>query len=220
METKFAPQFVCFGQQVKKQKNFYSLMVSLNICVLLLLKIYSPVLQTLITSKTRINLLLKFFLNSNNRSWLRDMEAEFGESTNAIRQELIHLEKAGMLTSEMAGNKKMYRANTSHPLFEEIHRLLLKHTGIDHVVDRIVNQIGGLHSAYLTGAFAKGNDSPLIDILLIGNGIDRAYLAQLIDRAESLINRKIRYVIVAPEEENMYLRNSPEAFILYENTVG
>jgi len=114
----------------------------------------------------------------------------------------------------------MYRANTNHPLFEEIHKLLLKHTGIDHVVERIVNQIGGLQSAYLTGAFAKGNDSPLIDILLIGDGIERTYLAQLIDKVEGLINRKIRYIIAKPEEENIYLMNSPEAFLLWEIAAG
>ncbi len=200
--------------------NKFTFIAHLNICVLLLLKNNQAVLQTLIKSKTRINLLLKFFLNSNNRSWLRDMETEFGESTNAIRQELIHLEKAGMLKSEMHGNKKMYRANTNHPLFEEIHKLLLKHTGIDHVIERIVIQIGGLHSAYLTGAFAKGTDSPLIDILLIGDGIERTYLAQLIDKVEGLINRKIRYIIAKPEEEKIYLMNSPEAFLLWEKTAG
>ncbi len=174
-------------------------------------------LQTLITSKTRMNLLLKFFLNSNTTSWLRDMEAEFGESTNAIRQELLRFENAGMLTSKTSGNKRIYRANTQHPLFDEIHRLLLKHTGIDQVVDRIVNKIGGLHSAYLTGAFARGNDSPVIDILLVGNGIDRAYLARLVEKAENFIHRKIRYVILSEEEKQSYISNTPEAFLLWES---
>ena len=40
-------------------------------------------LETLITSKTRIKLLLKFFLNSKNQSYLRNLESEFGESSNA-----------------------------------------------------------------------------------------------------------------------------------------
>jgi len=174
-------------------------------------------LQTLITSKTRMNLLLKFFLNSNTTSWLRDMEADFGESTNAIRQELLRFENAGMLTSMTSGNKRIYRANTQHPLFDEIHRLLLKHTGIDQVVDRIVNKIGGLHSAYLTGAFARGNDSPVIDILLVGNGIDRSYLARLVEKAENFIHRKIRYVILSEEEKQTYISKTPEAFLLWES---
>ena len=54
-------------------------------------------IETLISSKTRIKLLLKFFLNSNTTAYLRSLESEFGESTNAIRIELNRLEEAGML---------------------------------------------------------------------------------------------------------------------------
>jgi hypothetical protein len=46
-------------------------------------------LQALITSKTRIKLLMKFFLNSRNTSYLRNLAAEYGESTNAIRVEIV-----------------------------------------------------------------------------------------------------------------------------------
>ena len=84
-------------------------------------------LETLISSKTRIKLLLKFFLNSKTTAYLRSLESEFGDSTNAIRLELNRLEKAGMLSSFMQGNKKMFTANTQHPLFSEVHNLSLIH---------------------------------------------------------------------------------------------
>jgi predicted nucleotidyltransferase len=176
-------------------------------------------LQTLITSKTRLRLLLKFFLNSNTTSWLRDLEAEFGESTNGIRLELKHLEDAGMLTSEMTGNKKMYRANVEHPLFGEIHQLLLKHTGIHQLMESItskISRIGDVTAAYLTGSFARGADSPVIDILLVGSEIDRSYLANLVEKAETFIHRKIRYVIVSTEEKEAYMTECPEALLLWE----
>ena len=50
-------------------------------------------LDTLISSQTRLKLLLKFFLNSSTSSYLRDLESEFGESTNAIRLELNRLSR-------------------------------------------------------------------------------------------------------------------------------
>ena len=65
-------------------------------------------LETLITSKTRINLLLKFFLNSKNTAWLRSLESEFPETSNAIRLELLRLERAELLKSRFVGNKKVY----------------------------------------------------------------------------------------------------------------
>ena len=77
-------------------------------------------IDTLISSKTRIKLLLKFFLNSNNKAYLRNLEEEFGESTNAIRIELNRFEQAGMLTSLSEGNKKVFSANTRHPLFNSV----------------------------------------------------------------------------------------------------
>lgn len=172
----------------------------------------------MITSRTRLRLLMKFFLNSNTTSWLRDLESEFGESTHAIRTELIRLEEAGMLESKVTGNKKLYRANTRHPLFPEIHRLLLKHTGIDQVVERVVHKLGGMKQAWLTGSFARGLDSPVIDILLVGEGIDRVYLAGLVEKVEGLIQRKIRYVIVTEEEREKFLTECPEAFLLWEKT--
>ena len=80
-------------------------------------------LESLITSKTRIKLLLKFFLNSKATAYLRNLEAEFGESTNAIRVELNRFEKAGLILSQTSGNKKVYQANTQHPFFSDIHKI-------------------------------------------------------------------------------------------------
>ena len=84
-------------------------------------------LETLITSKTRLKLLLKFFLNSNSSSYLRELESEFHESTNAIRLELNRFEEAGLLQSQTKGNKKFYHANTDHPLYPDINSILLKY---------------------------------------------------------------------------------------------
>lgn len=150
-------------------------------------------IDALISSKTRIKLLLKFFLNSKTAAYLRGLESEFGESTNGIRVELNRFEKAGMLSSAMEGNKKMYRANTMHPLFTEIHSIVLKYIGIDKIIENVVEKLGEVHQVYLTGTFARGMDGPVIDILLVGSA-DRTYLVELIERAEKKIGRRIRCI--------------------------
>ena len=157
-------------------------------------------LDTLITSKTRIKLLLKFFLNSNASSYLRNLEGEFGESTNGIRLELNKFEKAGLLQSQVSGNKKLYRANTSHPLFPDIHNLLLKYIGFDRIIDTIISKLGNVNEVYVVGKFARGIDSDVIDLLLVGNDINREYLARLSTKGEKLIKRKIRYLVYRREE--------------------
>lgn len=157
-------------------------------------------IETLISSKTRIKLLLKFFLNSKNTAYLRNLEDEFGESTNGIRLELNKFEKAGFLSSIKAGNKKVFTANTKHPLFKEINKIILKMTGIEYVVDYIVQRIGDLKKVYLVGKLAQGHNSEIIDLVLVGNNLNKPFLLEQIEKAEKKINKKIRYVIYSLEE--------------------
>lgn len=156
-------------------------------------------LDTLITSKTRIKLLLKFFLNPNTSSYLRSLEDEFGESSNSIRLELNRLEKAEMLQTNVQGNKKFFSVNKLHPLFEDVNRIVRKYIGIDVIVKNILRGLGNLQAVYLTGDLAKGKDSKMIDLVLIGE-VDRIYLTDMIEKTEALISRKIRYVIYQEEE--------------------
>lgn len=93
-------------------------------------------LETLVSSKTRVKLLLKFFLNSKTEGYLRGLEQEFGESSNSIRLELNRFEKAGMLKSSANGNRKYFTANTTHPLFSEVHNIIRKYIGVDKIIVR------------------------------------------------------------------------------------
>jgi hypothetical protein len=155
-------------------------------------------IEALISSKTRIKLLLKFFLNSNTTAYLRGLESEFGESTNAIRLELNNLEQAGMLVAELSGNKKIFRANTQHPLFREVNTILMKYLGLDQIIENVVKRLGEVEKVFL-GDFARGLDSAIIDLIFVGN-IDRHYLLQLIEKVETLVKRRIRYIIYTPSE--------------------
>ena len=143
-------------------------------------------IETLISSKTRIKLLLKFFLNSSTKSYLRGLESEFGESSNSIRLELNRLEKAGMLSSSSEGNKKIFQANKKHPLFNEVHNIVLKHIGFDKIIENVVERLGDVEKVFVSGAFAKGLDSTIIDLVFIGQ-VNKIYLIELIDKVEKLI---------------------------------
>lgn len=151
-------------------------------------------IETLISSKTRVKLLLKFFLNSKNTGYLRNLEEEFGESTNAIRLELNKFEKAGFLDSNTEGNKKIFSVNTKHPIFKEINTILLKMTGLEYVVDYVLQRIGNLQSVYLVGKLSKGQDTDIIDLVLVGDQLNKAFLLEQIEKAEKKLNKKIRYV--------------------------
>ena len=165
-------------------------------------------LDALITSKTRIKLLLKFFLNQEHYSYLRNLEYEFGESSNAIRVELNRFEEAGLLNSFIRGNKKYYQANCTHPLFNDIHNIVLKYVGIDHIIENVVKQLGEVNKVYLLGDFARGCDNGIIDLAFIGTNINRNYLIKLIGKTEKLIKYKIRYIIYLQNEFDLFLKRA------------
>jgi hypothetical protein len=151
-------------------------------------------LDALITSKTRIKLLLKFFLNSSKQDYLRNLESELGDNTNAIRMELNKLEEAGLLKSFSKGNKKIFHSNTEHPLFGDINSILMKLTGLDLLISQVLNNVGELDLVYLTGDLAHGTDSEMIDLIIVGD-IKREYFSELVIKAEKYIKKKIRFVV-------------------------
>ncbi len=167
-------------------------------------------IDALITSRTRIKLMTRFFLNSSTRGHLRGLAVEFGESSNAIRLELNRFEKAGLLTSSKDGIKKVFQANTGHPLFSDIHSILLKHLGFDQIIEKVINGLGDIRRVYVTGDYANGKDAGVIDLLFTGNSIDKEYLANLVNKMEKLIKRTISYVVYSENEEKEYLHHKED----------
>ena len=159
-------------------------------------------LQSLITSKTRIRLLMKFFLNPLNKGYLRKLSKEFNESSNSIRLELNRLSDASLLKSRQNGRTIEYFANKQNPMFEEIQSLMKKYMGLDQIIDKLVCKLGTVESAYLIGDYAHGIDSGLIDILLIGD-INIPKLHSVAERRGKDLGRKIRPLVVSMDEINL-----------------
>jgi hypothetical protein len=166
-------------------------------------------------------MLLKFFLNSHSKAHLRGLAEEFGESTNAIRHELNNLSKAGYLVSNGKGNIIEYSANIEHPLYPELKSLVHKYLGIDKIIDNIINKmisrLGKLEMALITGDYANGRDTGIIDLILVGE-INTKSLQGYVRKAEGLINRKVRALVLSREEfeQNKKSLNSDRALWLWK----
>lgn len=154
-------------------------------------------LGELITSKTRLRLLIKFFISQANRGYLNGLANEMGESTNSIRKELNHLQGAGYLEKVKVDNKVEYRANTQHPLFDVLQKVVLKHLGMEDVVETVLERMGSVDQIILVGDYAKGNDSGLIEVFLIGLNLDMVYITQLEKKIEKLIGRKVSFYLAS-----------------------
>lgn len=156
-------------------------------------------LGSIITSKMRVQILMRLFLNPNSRAYLRELSQEFDASPGHVRSELQQLSEAGLLASEKAGRQVQYRADLSHPLFPELQSMVRKALGMDRILESILERLGKLEAAYLTGDYAQGRDTGIIDLVLVGD-IDRHNLDDLVAKTERYIQRRIRSLILSSTE--------------------
>lgn len=165
------------------------------------------VLESVIPSKTRISILVKLFLNPGLKAYLRGLASEFDVSTNSVRTELNNLTKHKILVSEKEGRNVYYRANAEHPLFPELSSMVRKITGIDELVKSVVERLGNLEAVYLVGDYARGIDTGIIDVVLIGD-IDKLQLDDFVMKTEEYIERKIRTLVLGQTDfESMKTKN-------------
>ena len=168
-------------------------------------------LNKLITSKTRLRLLIKFFINQANSGYLNGLATEFNESTNSIRKELNHLSEAGYLEKFKDQNKVAYKANTNHPLFEILQKVVYKHLGLEEIIERVLERMGPVQKILLVGDYAEGRDSGTIDVVLIGDKLNTEYIEALEKKVEDLIDRKVNFYLASKQNPNQ------KSITLYEN---
>ncbi len=135
--------------------------------------------------------MIKFFSKEGNQGYLRGLAEEFQESTNSVRVELNRLSEAGLLVSQTLGKTKSYSANLQHPLFKEIKSIVAKYLGFDQLLEQVVNHLGTVKKAIIVGDYAKGKDTGVIEMILVGESINYEYLRFLVEKAEQKINRKV-----------------------------
>ncbi|MBT3940254.1 MAG: ArsR family transcriptional regulator [Flavobacteriaceae bacterium] len=152
-------------------------------------------LGEIITSKTRLRLLTRFFISQANTGYLNGLANELGESTNAIRKELNHLHTAGYLNKSKSDNKIEYNVNISHPLYDTLRNVVMKHLGLEDIVETVLDRMGNVQDIILIGDYAKGIDSGTIEIFLVGKSLNTHYISQLEEKIEKLINRKVSFYL-------------------------
>lgn len=171
----------------------------------------------LITSKMRIKILMRLFLNSSRKAYLRELADEFNASPSHIKEELDQLKKAGLLTSKKNGRQVLFSANKNHPIFNELHSMVKKALGMDYILESMIERLGNLEKAILIDDYAEGKDTGIIDLVLVGN-VDQANLQDLTRKTENYIDRKIRTLVLTPEEYERLFKNLQRRpqFLLWE----
>ena len=147
-------------------------------------------------------MLTKLLLNPASKVYLRGLERDLGVSSNTVRLELNKLQEMHLIEAQDDSENtkvKNYVVNQGHPLFKTLRGIIMQFVGLDQIVDQIIKKLGNLDQVYLTGDLAEGRNSPFVDLVLVGE-VDKPYLYQLIEKAEPLIQKKIRVGIYRNSE--------------------
>jgi len=161
----------------------------------------SPLINQLFSGKIRLKLLARLLLNPGSQVYLRQLERDLQVSSNTVRLELNKLSEMKLINVVETEESKIkkYIANTVHPLYSNLRSIILKYVGVDQLIEEIFYKLGEIDEVFLTGEFANGIETPFIDLVLVGD-IDREYLNKLTERAEKLLNKKIRMAIYSKNE--------------------
>lgn len=165
-------------------------------------------LENLITSKTRLRLLVKFFVDVANEGYLRGLATEMQESTNAIRKELNNLSEAGYLVRQESEHKVTYKANQHHPFFSLLQKVVHKYIGLDTLVELVLDRMGSVQRVFIIGDYAKGIDSGTIEVILEGDQLNEDYIVNLSEKIEKAINKKVLFYLT--------LHNDKGGLLVYE----
>jgi DNA-binding transcriptional ArsR family regulator len=89
-----------------------------------------PLLAEILSSRVRAEIFRLLFGLSDEALYMREIERRSGFSAGAVQQELKKLVYLDLLKPRRDGNRLYYQANLDHPLYNEVHNLVLKGSGL------------------------------------------------------------------------------------------
>src|SRR3990167_1319292 len=175
-------------------------------------------LADLITSKSRVKLLKVFLASPSDMYHVRELVRRTGDEINAVRRELLFLEKRSLLTKEPRANRVYYQLNKNYTFYFDLLRLGVKILGLGEEILKNRAKIGKIKYAMFSGRFSRRlpKDPEDVDFLIVGT-IVLPELAVLIREEEKRLNAEINYTVMS-EEEFSFRKKKKDPFILNENS--
>lgn len=164
-------------------------------------------LDDLITSKVRTKILKSLLEDPESMYHVRELVRRIEEEINAVRRELIILEKRGVLKKEPRANRVYYFLDKNYPYFSDLLTIFTKSTGIgrDIIENRV--KLGKIKYAMLSGKFLKGKkENPeAVDLLVVGTVV-LPELAIIVKSEEGRRKKEINYTVMTEDEFNFRKR--------------
>jgi hypothetical protein len=172
-------------------------------------------LEDIIISRVRVKILQLFFLHPKTIFHVRDIVRRVDEEINAVRRELAHMEKAGMVSKEQRANRLFYLFRKDYLLYDDLLRLVAKTAGLGGDIIKSKPRLGKVKFAMLSGRYARGiakKSATDVDLLLVGT-IVLPELAAIVKGEEARRETELNYTVMT-EEEFMFRKSRRDPFVL------
>lgn len=173
------------------------------------------ILEDLIISRVRVKMLALFLSHPGAIFHVRDMVRKVGEEINAVRRELAHMEKAGMVSKEARANRLFYTFRKDYPLYFELIELIGKTSGLGWDILKHRPKLGKIKFVMLSGRFLRGlpkRGSNDVDLLVVGTVV-LPELAQIVKLEETKRGRELNYTVMT-EEEFVFRKRRRDPFVI------
>jgi len=171
-------------------------------------------LQDVIISRVRVKILTLFLTHPGQIFHVREIVRQTKEEINAVRRELSHMEKCGMVSKEHRANRLYYIFRKDYPLYYELLELVAKTTGLGGNILKNKNKLGKVKYLMLSGRFIRNlpRKSDTVDILAVGN-IILPQVGQLVKEEEVRKGTEINYTVMT-EDEFEFRKRRKDPFIV------
>jgi DNA-binding transcriptional ArsR family regulator len=173
-----------------------------------------PKMRDFIISRVRNKVLCLLLDNPQQMLYVRELTRASGEEINAVRRELEHLDKRGIIVKEKRGNRVYYQASPTYDYFEDLLSMVAKSIGIGQAIRDNRKDLGKVKFAMLSGKYArnKPREKGEIDLLVVGT-INLDKLNELIKKEEVRRETEINYTVMT-QEEFIFRKNRRDPFLL------
>jgi hypothetical protein len=155
----------------------------------------------LITSKTRVKLLNVFLTQPSEMYHVRECVRRTGEEINAVRRELLLLEKKGILKKEPRANRVYYLFSKDYPFYFDLLRIGAKTIGLGQTIIENRVKLGKIKFAMFSGKFVRRikESAEDVDLIVVGTVV-LPELAILVRNEEMRLGTEINYTAMTEEE--------------------
>lgn len=173
----------------------------------------NSLLAEILSSKVRAEIFRLFFGLSEKKYYMREIERRSGFAIGTVQKELKKMVRLDLLTKQKNGNRVYYKTNKSHPLYMDIHNIVIKTNGLVNVIHNSLKNNKKIKSAFVFGSIARNKEKSNsdIDLMVIGN-IGLREITKLLIGVSEKTGREINPFVLT-EKEFSNRKKSKEHFI-------